>query len=82
MLVPPALAEVGPAFVQSSSHSLVSPRMGTLHAMLGNMPHESLCRGWKNVATYGAELGKRIENKPHDLNSFFPWQLFTCALNA
>lgn len=67
--------------MQSSSHTLVRPHMGTLCAMLGNMPHESFCRGWKNVATYGAEFGERIENKPHNLCGFLPWQLFTCALD-
>lgn len=82
MLVLPALAEVGPALVQSSYRTLARPHMGTLCAMLGNMPHESLRRGWKNVATYGAEFGERIENKPHNSSGFLPWQLFTCALDA
>lgn len=65
-----------------SSRALARPCMGTLCAMLGNMPHESLCRGWKNVATYGAEFGERIENKPHNSSGFLPWQLFTCALDG
>lgn len=82
MLVLPALTEVGPILVQSSSRALARPLMGTFCAMLGNMPHESLCTGWKNIATYGAEFGERIENKPHNLSGFFPWQLLTCALDA
>lgn len=44
MLVLPALAEVGPASAQSSLSALARPRMGTLSAMLGNMPRKSLCR--------------------------------------
>lgn len=51
-------------------------------AVLGNMPRESLCRGWKNVTIYGAEFEERIENKRHNLSVFLPLQLFTCATDA
>lgn len=76
-----APGEAGAALVQSSPCALVRP-VRAHGAVLGNMPHESLCRGWKNVTTYGAEFEERIENKRHDWSMFLPLQLFACATDA
>lgn len=75
------LGEVGPALCRALPLHLWD-LLRAHSAVLGNMPHESLCRGWKNVTTYGAEFEEGIKNKCHNLSIFLPLLLFTCATDA